>query len=91
MVWCRMENMKLGFRKDGLLDGLCESSQSSQSSQRTGTHCRVERPNWSRWERMAGSSRGWRGWWKAKDSCLDNIQCPDCWCSEDCPAQGGCQ
>ena len=80
-----VENILLGYCKAGLLDGWCESNQ------RTDTHCREERLYSSRWEMRAGSSRGWRVWWKAKDSCLDNIQCPDCWCSEDCPAQGGCQ
>ena len=83
MVWCRnVENILLGYCKAGLLDGWCESNQ------RTDTHCRKERLNSSklRWERRAGSSRGWREWWRVSGSCLDNIQCP-----EDCQAQGGCQ
>ena len=86
MVKCRkVQNMMLGYHIDSLPGGWCASNQ------RLDTHCREEKLNWSRWERRAGSSRGWRGWWKAKDSCLDNIQCPDCWCSEDRPVQGGCQ
>ena len=63
MVKCRkVENMMLGYHRDGLLDGW------SESNQRTDTHCREERLYSSRWEMRVGSSRGWRGWWKAKDS-----------------------
>ena len=76
--------MTLGYHKDGFVDVWCGSNQ------RTDTHCREERLNSRRWAKMASSSRGWRGWWNVKDSCLDNIQCPEGLSSEDCQPQAGC-